>query len=217
MIARTPHHIEMLLREFAKRKETNPRYSLRAFARFLDMSSATLSRVLANRQEISLSASKKIIKKLNFSEHESLVFVRSIAEEKCNRAYQVLACNIEANAPFPHERNLTFIFNLNHECIYLNDMAAKLEKEFCNKNAAEVMATIGFDDHATEFIEDCLERVIVESRSIKHNLPIETSIGKLVIESIFSPLLNEGGKVSAVVSTLLNLNLEVIREADTEF
>ncbi len=215
MIARTPHHIEMLLREFNKRKESNPRYSLRAFARFLEMSSATLSRVLANRQEISLTASKKIIKKLKFSDDESLIFVRSIAEEKCNRAYQILSCNLDANSAFPHERNITFIFNLDHQCIFINDIASKLQKDFCNKNVSEVLGSIGFENGVTEFVEDCLEKVIIECRSIKHNLPVETSVGKLVIESIFCPLLNQDGEVSAVVSTLLNLNIEVVQDAVT--
>lgn len=211
MVKKTPHHIEMLLKEFNKRKEANPRYSLRAFARFLDMSSATLSRVLANRQEISLAASKKIIKKLKFSEHESLVFVRSIAEEKCNRAYKILSLNVEPGTPFPHEKNLLFVSDLEHCCIYVNEVAAQIQKD-CDGNICDLMANLGFKDHVVEFIEDCLEKVVIEKKACKHNLPIDTTVGTLVIESIFSPLLSQSGEVKAVASVLLNLNLEVLEE-----
>lgn len=215
MVKKNPHHIEMLLKEFNKRKEANPRYSLRAFARFLDMSSATLSRVLANRQEISLIASKKIIKKLNFSEHESLVFVRSIAEEKCHRAYKILSLNVESGRPFPHEKNLLFVSDLEHSCIYVNEVAARIQKD-CNGSICDMMANLGFKDNVIKFIEDCLEKVIMEKKAIKYNLPLETTVGTLVIESVFSPLMSQSGEVKAVASALLNLNLEALQEFVTK-
>lgn len=211
MIKRIPHHIEMLNREFSKRKATNARYSLRAFAKSLGMSSATLSRVLSDTQEISLAACKKIIKTLKLTEHECVVFVRSVAEEKCNRAYKVLSTTLEPGTPFPHERSLMFVSNLEGRCIFHNEEAAKFKNKLLEEKIAEVMANIGFSPCVVKFIEECMEKVVIFGEPMKLNLPIETTVGTLAIESLFSPLLSEEGKVKAVSSMLVNLNLEVIK------
>lgn len=210
MIKKTPHHINMLLREFSKRKTTNPRYSMRAFAKFLGMSSATLSRILSNSQEISLTDCKKIIKKLKFSEHERLVFVRSVAEQKCQKTYLVLSTNLDADSFYPYEKNPLFVSNLDHKCIYLNDVAAKIRESSLDEKMSIVMANLGFTQEVVSFIEGCLEKVITKAEPLKHNLPIQTTVGNLVIESLFSPLLGKQGEVQAVASVLLNLNLEVV-------
>lgn len=91
-----PYHVELLIQEIAKRKASNSRYSLRAFARFLGMAPSTLSRVLANHQELSISGSKKIMRKLKFSEEQKIIFITSVAEEKKRRAIQNLAKGLES-------------------------------------------------------------------------------------------------------------------------
>jgi len=60
--------------EFKRRKELNPSYSLRAFARDLDLSPSSLSRVLNQKREITDFIKRKVISKFklnsNFLEHE---------------------------------------------------------------------------------------------------------------------------------------------------
>jgi transcriptional regulator with GAF, ATPase, and Fis domain len=91
-----PYHIELHIQEIAKRKASNSRYSLRAFARFLGIAPSTLSRVLANHQELSISGSKKIMRKLKFSEEQKITFITSVAEEKKRRAIQNLTQGLES-------------------------------------------------------------------------------------------------------------------------
>lgn len=86
-----PYHISVLLREIEKRKQKNSRYSLRGFANFLEMAPSTLSRILTNGQELSVSATKKIMKKLELSEDEKVLFIASVAEEKKIRTLLTLA------------------------------------------------------------------------------------------------------------------------------
>jgi transcriptional regulator with XRE-family HTH domain len=86
-----PYHIKVLLREIEKRKQKNNRYSLRAFANFLDMAPSTLSRILTNGQELSVSATKKIMKKIQLTEDEKFLFIASVAEEKKLRTLLTLA------------------------------------------------------------------------------------------------------------------------------
>lgn len=85
------YHVQVLLREIEKRKGKNSRYSLRAFAMFLGLAPSTLSRILTNGQELSVSATKKIMKKLQLTEEEQVLFVASVAEEKKVRTLQSLA------------------------------------------------------------------------------------------------------------------------------
>ncbi len=166
---------------------------MRAFASFLGMSSATLSRVLSNSQEISLSACKKIIKKLRLHEQECMIFVRSVADEKCHRAYRVLSATMEYGNLFPHERNLLFVSDLNHSCIYLNDVAANIREQSLDEQMAKIMTHLGFNDDVVDFIEDCLEKVVANKEAMKRNLPIQTTVGTLSVESLFSPLLGKEG------------------------
>jgi transcriptional regulator with XRE-family HTH domain len=74
-----------------KRKQKNSRYSLRGFANFLDIAPSTLSRILTNSQELSVSATKKIMKKLALLDDEKFLFIASVAEEKKIRTLLSLA------------------------------------------------------------------------------------------------------------------------------
>lgn len=86
-----PYHIKVLLREIENKKQKNSRYSLRAFANYLDIAPSTLSRILTNGQELSVSATKKIMKKLDLTDDEKLLFIASVAEEKKIRTLLSLA------------------------------------------------------------------------------------------------------------------------------
>ena len=58
---------DLLTREFQKRKRKNRSYSLRAFARDLDLNKTSLGEVLANRRLLSLKNLQKIIKSMDLT------------------------------------------------------------------------------------------------------------------------------------------------------
>jgi len=68
-----------ILREIlSERSATNPRYSLRAFARDLDISPQQLSNVMNGQRGFSLEAANKVINKLNLLPHQRILFIESL-------------------------------------------------------------------------------------------------------------------------------------------
>jgi len=65
---------EILRDELTSRCKLNPRYSLRAFARDLEISPSRLSEILGGKQGLSRPAATKIAAKLGYSEAEQHVF-----------------------------------------------------------------------------------------------------------------------------------------------
>lgn len=72
----------MLEAELRRRKEKNARYSLRAFASFLEIHPSALSRILNGKLELSVAAALQILPKLNFTPEEQERFIVSVANEK---------------------------------------------------------------------------------------------------------------------------------------
>ncbi|HVK62422.1 MAG TPA: TIGR02147 family protein [Bdellovibrionales bacterium] len=60
--------IEHLKKEFAQRSLRNPRYSLRAYAKSLDVDASTLSALLRNKRPLSAKSAKKLIDALNIED-----------------------------------------------------------------------------------------------------------------------------------------------------
>ena len=115
-----PFHVKLLLREIEKRKEKNARYSLRGFAKFLGIAPSTLSRILTSGQELSVGATKKIMKKLQLTEHQKFLFIASVAEEKKARTLRTLA-------KFPGNTKSDFKFTLES----IADLAMKQLSDGC--------------------------------------------------------------------------------------
>ena len=85
---------EILLREYKKRKQRNPRYTLNSFARDLQISNSRLSQILKGKLGLSEKAAVLLSEALKLSESESKVFCltaklsssrRSIDKEKAKR------------------------------------------------------------------------------------------------------------------------------------
>lgn len=156
-----PFHIRMIEQELLRRKLENPRYSLRAFARYLGIGSSSLSRIIKNDQEISPSSSRMIIKKLKFSEEDSLLFLASIAEVKRRKSTaEIYDVNLEsflAAAP-----GLIFVLNRKKQCLYVNEEAAKFymhtPQEFIGKTLGEMGANSLEADKNSTFVDQVFER-----------------------------------------------------------
>jgi transcriptional regulator with XRE-family HTH domain len=65
-------------REFALRRQTNPRYSLRAFASFLECDHSTLSQILRDKRQISTRQLRSWGKKLGMSAEEVAIYVAAL-------------------------------------------------------------------------------------------------------------------------------------------
>jgi len=69
----------ILMNELSLRRLKNSRFSLRAFARLLDMSPAHLSSLINGKKNLTPKQAKKIVTKLNLSDSESHALVQDIA------------------------------------------------------------------------------------------------------------------------------------------
>lgn len=73
---------EYLKREFHRRMEQNPHYSLRSFAQMLDLNPGELSEILRGKRRLSLTSAQKVIKNLGFTEKEKKQFLLNLSLEK---------------------------------------------------------------------------------------------------------------------------------------
>lgn len=72
---------QYLLRELDSRTNKNPQYSLRSFARDLDLSPSRLSEILNHKQGISFAAAKKLMEKINLGSEEKDLFCALVEME----------------------------------------------------------------------------------------------------------------------------------------
>jgi uncharacterized protein (TIGR02147 family) len=69
--------------KFTERLARNPKYSLRAFARDLSLSSARLSEILSGKKGLSRQAAQQIARRLGMSEKEQETFCDRVDAEHC--------------------------------------------------------------------------------------------------------------------------------------
>lgn len=68
----------ILSAEYSRRSGRNTGYSLRAFARDIDLPASKISNLLKGHGGLSLASAKKVAKKLHFSDMESAVFITMV-------------------------------------------------------------------------------------------------------------------------------------------
>lgn len=68
--------------ELARRCEKNPSYSLRAFAKAIEVDAGTLSRILNGQQALSFKMAQKVVAKLDLDPEQETNFFRSLARQK---------------------------------------------------------------------------------------------------------------------------------------
>lgn len=213
-----PFHIKLLEAELSRRKRENPQFSLRAFARFLEMSSSSLSRILLDSQEISISTSKQIIKKLNLSDEDSVLFIASIAEDKRRRAFQLLSSELQGKKQredmfnpinpewiLSNSPDLVMVFNRKKQFLYLNEEGAKYlrrsPEELIGKSISDTecsFCTIKFDTLLEDTFASALTIKIEDTFSLKKD--------EMCFEKIFIPVRNNDDKeVQAVACHLRDI------------
>jgi uncharacterized protein (TIGR02147 family) len=75
----------LLLAEFAKRTQRRPQYSLRAFARFLDVEPSILSKILRGKVAITSERVTRLAPRLGLSDEDAKRYIEALRKEK-NRA-----------------------------------------------------------------------------------------------------------------------------------
>lgn len=81
------YYIQILSEEFDRRRQARPVYSLRAFAKSLEIDAGTISRVLNSRQVPSYGLSTRIVQKLKLTAEQEGEFFKSVStasERKAN-------------------------------------------------------------------------------------------------------------------------------------
>lgn len=72
--------------ELARRCEKNPSYSLRAFAKALDVDAGTLSKILSGQQTLSFKMAQRFIPKLELDPAEETQFYQSLSDDRGTRS-----------------------------------------------------------------------------------------------------------------------------------
>jgi uncharacterized protein (TIGR02147 family) len=71
-------YLQILQREFDKKKEKNTRYSLRVFAKHLDIDHSTLSQIFSRKRGLSDKLAKKIAGHMTLTHHDKQKFLISV-------------------------------------------------------------------------------------------------------------------------------------------
>jgi uncharacterized protein (TIGR02147 family) len=85
-----PFYKSYLQNELSRRCERNPRYSVRAFARALDINDGALSQILSGKRIPAYRTAQRIIRALGLTPEEEQSFLASLAEKHRSRGLQRL-------------------------------------------------------------------------------------------------------------------------------
>src|SRR4051812_6761749 len=85
-----PFYKSYLQNELSRRCERNPRYSVRAFARALDINDGALSQILSGKRIPAYRTAQRIIRALGLTPEEEQGFLGSLAEKHRSRGLQRL-------------------------------------------------------------------------------------------------------------------------------
>lgn len=82
METKTAYYITKLKEDLSQRQKTNPMYSLRSYAKFLDMHSSTLSQVINGKRALPFKHAPVVVDKLRLKPKERTLFLESLYKEK---------------------------------------------------------------------------------------------------------------------------------------
>lgn len=118
-------YLQILQREFDKKKEKNPRYSLRVFARHLDIDHSTLSQIFSKKRGISENLAKKMVGNMTLTHHEKQKFLTSVEtcfarakKKKAAAAEKMTKISRYADAVVLHHDPANSITHWTHVVVY---------------------------------------------------------------------------------------------------
>ena len=80
-----PSAVDWLRSEFVRRRTTNPAYSLRSFARFLQLSSGSLSEIMSRKRKLTTTQATKIVERLKLDPETGKSFIALVKAAKTDR------------------------------------------------------------------------------------------------------------------------------------
>ena len=141
----------LLLKHFQERKNRNSSYSLRAFARDLQISAAALSQYLSRKRELSKTNKEKVATRLQFSPVESTMFFEQRPKSRIEQHKAILSEDL---------------FNLIGDWVSFAILSlAKIKNQSAQPN--KIAKRLGIE---TEAVETALERLVrLKLISVKNN------------------------------------------------
>ncbi len=152
-------HIQVLFDELRQRKQKNPLYSMRAFANQLEIHPSALSRAMAGKEELSLQACARMIKRLPLSDEDKVRFVTSVADEKYERVMKTLSAEFPPSfAPSLTPERIA-VFDREHRYM----LVAPRPLDFLKRSAAQI---IGKTIHEAGFPPDIAEKMTAQNQGV---------------------------------------------------
>jgi len=158
-------HINILNEEFSRRVEKNTRYSMRAFAKQLEIHPSALSRILAGKQRMSTGSALTISNKIGLSGDTCRLFLQSVIEEQKSVDVAELGAAVEMPdlKVHPHkisEENYAIIAQL--MCLALRELMMTIDFKPDPKWIAE---RLGLSvDQVQQYIKTLLEAGLMEEK-----------------------------------------------------
>lgn len=84
-----PHYKTFLATALAAKRQKNGRYSLRAFARFLDIDAGVLSRIMTGKRPPALDTAERLISALKLTRDERRMFLESVVQDKGRKTLSI--------------------------------------------------------------------------------------------------------------------------------
>lgn len=221
------YHITLLVREFERKKKNNPRYSYRAYAKFLGISSSTLSRLLMSQQEFSIAISHKIINKLQLDKDQKALFTASIASAK-KRLTEDLFVNAFSSDEMDSEMtkqdqdfqympkwllnsssNFVTVVDEQNRIIHMNEFGASL----FGCKSADLTGKLLSDLDIPSEVQNHYRQAFLARYEHRAEVFYVCQKRRYWYETIFTPLLNKWGKVSSVASLAFDITEKKVVES----
>jgi PAS domain-containing protein len=167
------YHIQVLFDELQARKQKNAMYSMRAFANQLEIHPSALSRAMAGKEELSLQACCRMIKRLPLSEEDKLRFVTSVADEKYERAMKTLSEEFHPDTLVSLTPDRIIIFN--REGRY--ELISPRPLDFVRKSNSSLLGRKPSECGFPEGIAELFEKQVAEVFETGKPSVLEFSIG----------------------------------------
>lgn len=191
------YHVEFLKAELEKRKQKNARYSMRAFASFLDIHPSALSRILNGIQEISLPTAQIVLQQLKMSDDEKRLFLASVAEEKRYRASVVLAEAIQipfeevgfgADSVLSIAPYYGFAVDKNKKLLSMNENGANWVKAAPHQLIGKCIDELAMPPEFVTGIGSLFESAMTSGRPVRSEVGHQNSEGARCYELAASPV-----------------------------
>lgn len=151
-------YVDYLKDELSIRKSFNPSYSLRAFARDLEIAPSTLSEVLARKHHLSIRTATKLVEKLKIDDEQRQNFLDLVALESPQKEVEQkkIAARIKARFETLNEKMPLDLFKVISGWEHFAILELTKVKGF-NPSVSWVAECLGLSE---DVIEEAIERLV---------------------------------------------------------